>query len=355
MFERWSNILVNRTRSVLAVGVLATVAAGVFGIGVFDSLGQGGFDDPGSQSARQLEREREAFGNQNADLVVIFSSEDQTVDDPAFRENVEEALAEVPEGSTVSVLTYWQTQDPSMVSTDKQATTALVSLAGETQDEMSENAGGVMDTVESDELEVQIAGTWAVYQDVNTTVSEDLARAEALSLPLVIILSLLIFGSAVAALMPALVGAIAVLGAMSVVRLLTGFTEVSVFSINVITLLGTGLAIDYALFVVSRFREELGRLPEDDPRASAKADPDHDGHGRTHRVVLRVDRRGGDVVAADLPAELPAVPGVRRHGCRARRGGRGADRAARDPDAARSSHRRRPDAVAPEPPGRGLQ
>ena len=85
------------------------------------------------------------------------------------------------------------------------------------------------------------------------------------------ILSLLIFGSVVAALMPALVGAIAVLGALAVVRLITGFTEVSVFSINVITLLGTGLAIDYALFVISRFREELARLPEDDPQAAAKA------------------------------------------------------------------------------------
>jgi RND superfamily putative drug exporter len=90
-------------------------------------------------------------------------------------------------------------------------------------------------------------------------------------MPLVIILSLLIFGSVVAALMPAVVGAIAVLGALAVVRLITGATEVSVFSINVITLLGTGLAIDYALFVVSRFREELARLPEDDPTASAQA------------------------------------------------------------------------------------
>jgi uncharacterized membrane protein YdfJ with MMPL/SSD domain len=71
--------------------------------------------------------------------------------------------------------------------------------------------------------------------------------------------------------MPALVGAIAVIGALAVVRLITGVTEVSVFSINVITLLGTGLAIDYALFVISRFREELARLPEDDPHASAKA------------------------------------------------------------------------------------
>ena len=73
--------------------------------------------------------------------------------------------------------------------------------------------------------------------------------------------------------MPPLVGALAVLGAFAVVRLITNFTDVSVFAINVITLLGMGLAIDYALFVVSRFREELARCPSDDPEPSAHGDP----------------------------------------------------------------------------------
>ncbi len=158
-----------------------------------------------------------------------------------------------------------------MVSTDKHATTVMISLAGDGQAEQADKNDLVVPALEADDLETQIAGPWAVYKGVNETVSEDLARAETFSLPLVIILSLLIFGSVVAALMPALVGAIAVVGALAVVRLITGFTEVSVFSINVITLLGTGLAIDYALFVISRFREELARLPEDDSEAAVKA------------------------------------------------------------------------------------
>ena len=85
-----------------------------------------------------------------------------------------------------------------------------------------------------------------------------------------VILSLLIFGSVVAALMPAVVGAISVLGALAVVRLITGFTEVSVFSINVITLLGIGLAIDYALFVISRFREELATAARGRPEGGRR-------------------------------------------------------------------------------------
>ncbi|MET0999100.1 MAG: MMPL family transporter [Marmoricola sp.] len=271
MLQRWSEVLVRRSRLVLTLGLLVTVFAGVFGIGVFGSLSQGGFDDPGSEAARELAQEQEAFGNKAVDVIAIYRSADLTVGDPEFKAEVDETLARIPEGTTTSVATYWDTRDPSMVSTDKHATTVVISLAGEGQAELADRNDELVPTLEADNLETEIAGTWAVYKGVNETVSEDLARAEMVSLPLVVILSLLIFGSAVAALMPALVGAIAVLGAMSVVRLIAGATEVSVFSINVITLLGTGLAIDYALFVISRFREELARHPEDDPDASAKA------------------------------------------------------------------------------------
>ena len=87
-------------------------------------------------------------------------------------------------------------------------------------------------------------------------------------------------------------------------RLITEFTEVSVFSVNVITLLGIGLAIDYALFVVSRFREELALLPDDDPTRRARRSA-HDGDRRPHRAVLRADRRRGDGQPAGLPAGVP--------------------------------------------------
>src|SRR5690606_22584669 len=129
----------------------------------------------------------------------------------------------------------------------------------------------VMPALEKTDLETEIAGPWAVYKGVNEQVSTDLAHAEAISMPIVLILSLLIFGSLVAAAMPVMVGLFSVLGALALVRLVTLFTDVSVFSINVITLLGMGLAIDYALFVISRYREELGRLPEDDPAAPRTA------------------------------------------------------------------------------------
>ncbi|WP_426242861.1 MMPL family transporter [Nocardioides sp. LHG3406-4] len=272
MIHRWAAFVAHHARLVLLTGVAVVLAAGGYGVGVFDSLTDGGFDDPGSEAARELALERETFGNRSIDVVAIYSSDDLTATDPAFRGEVEDVLAGLPDGLTVSVTDYWTAQDPSMVSRDGHAAQVLISMAGETQDEMSGNYDELRPHLVADgDLETDVAGSWAVYGDVNTTVSEDLARAEAVSMPIVLLLSLLIFGSVVAALMPMMVGAVAVVGALAVVRVITGVTDVSVFSINVITLLGMGLAIDYALFVISRFREELGKLPLDDPDAAAKA------------------------------------------------------------------------------------
>jgi RND superfamily putative drug exporter len=164
--------------------------------------------------------------------------------------------------------------DAGLVSEDGHSVQVLISLAGESQDDYLANYDDLSPSLEapaSTGLRTDLAGAFAVYNDVNEITSEDLARAESISMPVVVLLALLIFGSLVAASMPALVGLLAMVGALALVRVIATFTEVSVFSVNVISLLGIGLAIDYALFVISRFREELGLLPDDDPEASAKA------------------------------------------------------------------------------------
>lgn len=272
MLASWARLVARRATAVLLISLVVVAGAGVFGLGVFGQLANGGFDDPASESARELVAEQAAFGNQGADVVAVYSSKKMTVDDPAFRAEVQRVVAGFPEGATVRTLDYWSTQDPALVSRDRHATEVVVSLAGKTQDDMAKRFEELKPTLRAGAgLDTDVAGTWAVYDDVNTVVSKDLARAEMISMPVVLLLSLVIFGSVVAALMPMLVGGVAVLGGLAVVRLVTGVTDVSVFSINVITLLGMGLAIDYALFVISRFREELARLPEDDPAAAATA------------------------------------------------------------------------------------
>lgn len=271
MLERWGGFVARRAVLVLVAAILVTVGAAAYGSGVFDSLSQGGFDDKGSESARELDAERETFGNRSIDVVAIYSSDELTADDAEFRGAVEDVVAGLPSGTTAQVVPYWSAPDAGLVSGDGHAAQVLISLAGESQDEYLTHYDEIELGLDAEGLDTDLAGTFAVYDDVNEITSEDLERAELISLPLVVLLALLIFGSAVAALMPAMVGVVAMVGALAVVRLLTGVTEVSVFAVNVISLLGIGLAIDYALFVISRFREELALLPDGHPDASAIA------------------------------------------------------------------------------------
>jgi len=298
MLNRWTTVLLDRARLVLALGIVATIAAATYGLGVFDSLGQGGFDDPKTDASKELAREQDVFGSKNVDVIAIYRSKTLTADDPAFKQEVQQTLDGIPKGTTTSVITAWDAGDPAMISTDKHAVQVLFSLAGDTQAEQSDNNDLLVPTLKSDDLQTDIAGPWSVYKGVNETVSADLARAESFSLPIVLILSLLIFGSLVAASMPVMVGALSVIGGLAVVRLITTVTEVSVFSINVISLLGMGLAIDYALFVISRYREELAKLPVDDPLAPRAA------MAVTMRTAGRTVVFSGLTVAAAMSALL---------------------------------------------------
>lgn len=268
--ERWGAIVARRAVRIVVVGVLVVLGAGVYGAGVFDSLSQGGFDDESSEAARQLDREREVFGNQSVDVVAIYSSDELTVDDAEFEAAVQDTLAGLPEVTT-RVVNHYETPNPRLVSHDRHSLQVLISLQGDDQDALLANWEEVEPHLEAEGIDTDVAGTFAVYGDVNDVTERDLQKAEAISMPFVLLLSLLIFGSLVAASMPVLVGAVAVVGALAVVRLITLFTEVSVFSVNVITLIGLGLAIDYALFIISRFREELALRADDDPDAVSDA------------------------------------------------------------------------------------
>src|SRR5687767_11585349 len=122
MVERWGRVIVRHAAVVLILGIAALVGAGWFGADVFGSLSQGGFDDPDSESAQEYDVESEIFGNRNADVVAIYSSEDQEVTDPEFRRGVQQTLAGIPEDTTTQVLSYYDTRSPELVSDDRTAT-----------------------------------------------------------------------------------------------------------------------------------------------------------------------------------------------------------------------------------------
>ena len=257
--DRWGRWVARRRWAVLIAGLLATVLAGITGLGVFGSLSDGGFEDPESESARATALVTETFGATQADVLVLYSHPDGLrVDEPAFERSVRQTVSALPASDVVSAPTTYDGV-PGLVSDDGQTTLVPITLAATDEEARAEAYERIIDRLDAPGLTAQIGGPSAIFSDVGEQVGEDIARAESLTMPLVFLLSLVIFGSLVAALMPALLGGIAVLGSFAVLRAITTVSDVSIFALNIITLLGIGLAIDYALFVVSRFREELAK------------------------------------------------------------------------------------------------
>ena len=259
MFAWWGTAVVRARWLVLAAAVIFIAVGVLWGTGVFGKLHGGGFDDPDSEASRALTRITADLGDQNVDLLLLYSSPDRTVDDPAFRAAVTGKVADLRGRSEVAQVRTWY-DDPklvNLVSTDRHATYATVRLRTTDQDQQTEAYDALKGDLAAPGLTTQVGGNAAFMAAANERTREDITRAETLSMPVLLVLLILIFGGLVAAAMPLLTGGLAILGAFVAVRLLNMVTDVSVFAINIITLIGMGMAIDYALFIVSRFREEL--------------------------------------------------------------------------------------------------
>jgi uncharacterized membrane protein YdfJ with MMPL/SSD domain len=262
MFESWGRLMYARRRLVLALAGLAVVAAAVWGTGVFGALQSGGgFTAPGSQSQQESDLATKTFGRGAADVVVLYSSPKLTVHDAAFRSAVTRTLAALPKGKVPSTATYWSTGSAQFVGSGGHATYAVVQLAGGSDSARLKTYDAVEGKFAAPGLTSQVGGQVPTYSAINKEVTSDIGRAEFISMPVLLILLLVIFGSLAAASLPLAIGAIGILGSFAALRLLTLITNVSIYSINITTILGLGLAIDYGLFLVSRFREELHRQP----------------------------------------------------------------------------------------------
>jgi RND superfamily putative drug exporter len=255
MFAWWGSVVVRARWAVLAAGAAFVVVGVLWGTGVFGSLVGGGFEDPGSQAVKARQQIEATVGRQDVDVVVLYSSSASTVDDPAFKDAVGSALAKVQGDQGVAgVLSFWNTQSPAFVSADRHSAYAAIRFkdAGS-----KDTLHAIRPDLRAAGLTTQVGGPAAVVDDVSSRVEKDIVGAETLSMPLLLLLLIFIFRGVVAALMPLMVGGTAILGAFIATRVLTSFTDISVFAANIITMLGLGMAVDYALFVVSRFREEL--------------------------------------------------------------------------------------------------
>ena len=258
MTEMLGRFAYRRRWLVLSAAVAFLAVAVVWGTGVFGRLASGGFEDPGSESARSAAVAAADLGRHEADVVVLYRSADRTVDDPAYRQAVTGTLAALPADAVERTVSWYGTRAPGLVSADRHATYAVLTLRGDEQ-QRTDALERIEDRLAAPGLQTEIGGATTVGRDINERVSKDIARAETLSMPVLLVLLVLVFGTVAAATLPLVIGVVAILGAFTALHLLSLVTEVSVFSVNVVTILGLGLAIDYGLFVVGRYREELAR------------------------------------------------------------------------------------------------
>jgi RND superfamily putative drug exporter len=267
MFSRMGKFVVKWRWWVLAATTATLLAAGALGGNVADRLTSGGFEDENSESFRAAETLREKFGVEDPNLLLLVTAKDGTVDDPqvaAAGAKLTDELA--AEEGVAQVASYWSTRAPALKSDDSSQALVVGVITGD-EDQARETIERISPAYSRDGqgIDVAVGGFEELFRVVGTTIEGDLARAESIALPVTLVLLIFVFGSLVSATLPLAIGVIAIVGSFFVLRVMTEFADVSIYALNLVTMLGLGLGIDYSLFIVSRFREELrrGTAPRD--------------------------------------------------------------------------------------------
>jgi RND superfamily putative drug exporter len=257
MFYNLGLLVVRRARLVLVLGLLALVLSAVLGVGVFGRLLNGGFDDPSSASSQATALLNQKFSGE-PDVIFLVHARTGTVDAPAATASGEALATRLASDARLSgVTSYWTSHTPSLRSNDSSDALILARVVGGDQQASTRATAILADYQHSSNAAVTVRIGGALGTGIGSQVTKDLALAETIAVPITIVLLLFAFGSVVAALLPLSVGVVAIFATLAELNLLTHVTNVSVFAINLTTALGLGLGIDYALLMVSRFREEL--------------------------------------------------------------------------------------------------
>jgi len=256
MFDRLATVVHERRRLVVLAAAVFFAAAGTIGASVADRLDPYGAEDPDTEAVIADER-LQAAGYRETGVVVLVEGVD--VRSAAGRERVQGLRAQVVADPDVAgVASFPSTGSEAFVSADGDATYLAVALAP-TDDDAAQEAGERIAESLAGEEDVTVGGSALAEAQVNERVESDLRRAELYAFPLLFLLSLLFFRSLVAAALPLLVGGLAIVGTFLMLRVASEVGSVSIFALNLVTGLGLGLAIDYSLFIVSRYREEIAR------------------------------------------------------------------------------------------------
>jgi len=256
MFDALARLADSKAKRVAILALVFFLLAGAIGGGVADRLDPYGAEDPATETVQAMDRLEEAGLRIPAVIAVV---EDAPVAEPATRKRVEALEQQIRERSDVASVTgYYDTGSRAFVAKDGQSTYFAVALKA-TEDKPWQEAGAEI----ADELSAQpgvlVGGAAVAQEQVNHQVEEDLKKAEMLAFPLLFLLSLLFFRSLVASVLPLMIGGLAIVGTFLILRIASEIGSISIFALNLTTALGLGLAIDYSLFIVSRYREEIAK------------------------------------------------------------------------------------------------
>lgn len=263
MIMRIGSFVVRHRKSVLATYIITILAAGAIGSMAFGRLDAGGYSDTNSESAKAAAYITDTFKVQDPVAILIVDAGSRSVDDPTVIAEANALEKEVAAAKNIKrTISYWSTGgSPNLRSVDGKA--AFLFIYADIENFDYEGYGAVGKTISEnfdgkyESLEVYASGGGVVTHAINSKIKKDLTIAEAIAIPLTFVLLAFVFGALVASAMPLVVGVGAILGSFLIIYLLTFGTDISVFALNLITGLGLGLGIDYALLIVNRFREEL--------------------------------------------------------------------------------------------------
>jgi RND superfamily putative drug exporter len=262
MFSRWGAFVYRRRRFVLPAMLVLAAAGAPLASGASDQLSAGGWLDPKSESAAVADRLEAEFGGGRTSFVALFRSDAPGADarSETFQAAIAATVAPLLDDARVSAITgYAETGDDRFISVKGDTAYAVIGL-----DMTADESVDVVDAIETQlappsGYSVALTGFGPIQKDSAELSEQDLQRAEVVSLPIAALVLILVFASIIAAGMPLLVAGLAIPTSLAIINLVARQTEMSIYVLNIATMLGLALAIDYSLFITSRFREELAK------------------------------------------------------------------------------------------------
>jgi putative drug exporter of the RND superfamily len=261
-YSALARLAVRRTRALVVIWLVVLVAAAVGAGHVEKQLQVGGFSLPGTEfntTSNLLSNELQISSDKSA--VVVYTSPTLRATDETFADAVETSLARLGKLPYVTkIQSFYDPGLPFLVSKDNHTTYAIVTLKG-TENFLETETPSIRTLANAPPLTTHLVGQSAVNYDVQKASAKDLVKVERVTLPIVALLLILIFGSVVAAGVPLVMGIVSVAASLAIVYLLALVSDVSIFALNIGSMIGLGLSIDFSLIMVSRFREELRSAP----------------------------------------------------------------------------------------------